>query len=231
MTNDVQILNSYRNLRQIKRCNNLVTLVSEDVAQHSYYVALLAHKLAYAYNTVAAEHNNKYHPLDNVNNWETVQVKDCLTQALFHDLEEVFISDIPWDVKHHNDQVHSEIQNVLKQKLQAAYDKCNHITTDRDNILLAKTGLAGAIVDLADLLEGAWYCCEEIQLGNKTLAPLLSKYLELIHQSYIHAVLEGGVDMEVSSDWYIEFIRYLDSVGYSNGYMRLVKWGDSTGIV
>ena len=53
-TADVSILNQYRNLRQIKRCNTMVTLVSEDVAQHSYYVALLAHKLAYEYNSVVA---------------------------------------------------------------------------------------------------------------------------------------------------------------------------------
>lgn len=211
MTTDVKVFNQYRNLRQIKRCNNLMTLVPEDVAQHSYYVALLAQKLAYEYNAVVAQHNLQYHPLDDENSVLPVQVKDCVVQALFHDLEEVFISDIPWDVKHSNPQIHEEIQNVLKQKLQTAYEKCNHINTDMDLMLTAKNGIAGLIVDLADMLEGAWYCLEEIQLGNTTLQPVYEKYCDLIQQSVIHKWLLGCDEDEYKSQFYSELTEYLFS--------------------
>ena len=61
---DLKIFMNLRRLKDIKRCNNFPVVNQEDVAQHSFYVTLLAMFIANEYNAWAFENNMKYHPLD-----------------------------------------------------------------------------------------------------------------------------------------------------------------------
>ena len=180
---NLQMLCNYRRLRSIRRANNLPTLQTEDVAQHSFYVAILALTLADDYNAHVAEHNRQYHPLDTENTYELVSTAQVTRQALFHDMEEVFTSDIPWNVKHHNNETNVAIQRCIWEKLKTVYQGTTSPVSEHEFLICtAKNNLAGDFVNVADNLEGAWYCYTEVTMGNQYMQGLLVKYLKVIEQ-------------------------------------------------
>ena len=96
---DLKIFMNYRRLKDIKRCNNFPVVNQEDVAQHSFYVTLLAMALADEYNTWAGDINMGYHPFDVEHQYMIAKTEIVIRKALTHDLEESFTSDIPWNIK------------------------------------------------------------------------------------------------------------------------------------
>ena len=187
---NVRVLSNYRRLRSIRRTNNLPTLRTEDVAQHSFYVAILATSLAEDYNNEVMRHNLNFHPMDVDNTYDTVDVGAVTRQALFHDMEEAFTSDIPWNVKHHNDETRSAIQQCVRDKLDIVFKGTDGpVSSHKDTILYAKLGLPGKFVNAADNLEGAWYCYTELEMGNKYLEDLFRKYLMVIRDDPFSALL------------------------------------------
>lgn len=182
-TTNVQVLNNYRRLRNVRRANNLPTIQTEDVAQHSFYVAILATALAEDYNQGVAQHNANFHPLDVENTLDTVDVAEVTRRALFHDMEEAFTSDIPWNVKHHSEKTRLAIQKCVEAKLDVVFHDTNGpVCSHQALILRAKDGLPGKFVSIADNLEGAWYCYDELMMGNRHMAKLFLKYLYVIRQ-------------------------------------------------
>lgn len=180
---NVQVLSNYRRLRNVRRANNLPTLQTEDVAQHSFYVAILATALAEDYNQGVAQHNANFHPLDMENTLDTVDVAEVTKRALFHDMEEAFTSDIPWNVKHHSEKTRLAIQKCVEAKLDVVFHDTNGpVCSHQALILRAKDGLPGKFVSIADNLEGAWYCYDELMMGNKHMTELFLKYLYVIRQ-------------------------------------------------
>lgn len=178
---NLRVMNNYRRLRNIRRTNNLPTIQTEDVAQHSFYVAILATTLAEEYNHSVMLYNANFHPMDIENTYDTVDVRDVTRQALFHDMEEAFTSDIPWNVKHHNDETRAAIQRCIKDKLTVVYQgTTGPVSFHKDTILYAKLGLPGKFVNAADNLEGAWYCYTELEMGNNYIYGLFCKYLQVI---------------------------------------------------
>lgn len=178
---DLQMLCNYRRLRNVRRANNLPTIQTEDVAQHSFYVAILATTLAEDYNTHVAEYNRQFHPLDMEDTFELVDISQVTRQALFHDMEEVFTSDIPWNVKHHDSDTNLAIQRCIWEKLVHIYQGTTPpVSQHRTLIYNAKNGLAGKFVNIADNLEGTWYCYTELTMGNQYIQGLFLKYLDVV---------------------------------------------------
>lgn len=204
VSQDLRILMNYRRLRNIKRCNNFFVNHPEDVAQHSYYTAIIAFTLTGEYNKLAREHNKNFHPLDDENTWEYISRETVLLKSLFHDVEEAFTSDIPWNVKHHDFKIHDEIQRCIREKLDKEFKESN---LQLHKILMesSKVNIVGEMVQLSDSLEGAWYCYDELQTGNVTLLGLLKKYLELIGDNSIHKVLYP--DSPLYKDMYDTFYQ------------------------
>lgn len=190
MMTDFDLLNNYRRLRCIKRCNNFPTTHPEDVAQHSYYTALLTLTLSQEYNKAVEKHNEQYHPLDAENVKQKITVGNAVLKALFHDIEEAFTSDIPWNVKHHDSKIEQEMRRCVVAILNEEFT--DTLSYQKQLAIDAKEGLEGEMVQLADMLEGAWFCYEEILVGNNILQDLLVKYLLLVRETYIHTVLYSG---------------------------------------
>lgn len=188
---NLRVLSNYRRLRYIRRTNNLPTIQTEDVAQHSFYVAVLATTLAEDYNQSVAQHNADFHPLDMENTYDIVDVKAVTSQALFHDMEEAFTSDIPWNVKHHSEKTRLAIRQCVQDKLEVAFFGTDGpVSAQQALILRAKDGLPGKFVNAADNLEGAWYCYTELEMGNKYLESLFCKYLMVIRDDPFTPVLQ-----------------------------------------
>lgn len=178
---NLQVMANYRRLRNIRRCNNLPSIHAEDVAQHSFYTAILATTLAEEYNLAATKHNLDYHPFDDENYWDYANVAEVTKRALFHDMEEAFTSDIPWNVKHHSPSVSATIKDCVDDILQGVYAETSvTMLSQHQSIKLAKSDLEGKFVAMADMIEGAWYCYEELQSGNTRMAGLFLKYCKLI---------------------------------------------------
>ena len=181
MNDNIKILSNYRRLKCIRRANNFPTIKTEDVAEHSYYVAITALTLAEEYNRYATQHNSKVHPLDYENCMDLVNVEKLLKQALFHDMEECFTSDIPYNVKHYNADINAELKRCTLNMLDKIYRNAGiNVFSHLYYIDNCKEGLEGAFVSLSDLIEGAWYCYEELDMGNKSIRSLFFNYIHEI---------------------------------------------------
>ena len=198
---DLEVMCNYRRLKFIRRFNNFPTLNTEDVAQHSYFTAIIAMTMADEYNVFiresnkkVAEHNLTVHPYDvesAQNPQDEVNVGLVMRYALFHDIEEAFTSDIPWNVKHHNSAVNTLITGVAQSKLQNIYENCSEVFKHQMQLKLdAKNGLEGKFVAIADMLECAWNCYQESRMGNPYLNSLKDKAMEVIEKDPFSKVLE-----------------------------------------
>lgn len=145
-------------LRYIERWSLMRNVVRENVAEHSFHVALLAHALG----TIANEVFKK-----------NVNAERLALAALFHDATEVFTGDIPTPVKHHNPAIlHNfrEIERLAAERMTSLVP---------DELRSAYTPLfAGKsraeeeyrYVKAADLLDAYLKCGTELSAGNREFA-------------------------------------------------------------
>lgn len=176
---DAEINLNYRRLMEIKRCNNFNVISKEDVAQHSFYVTLYSTIIAKEYNDNVASENMKYHPLDDEHILPIFNVPLVMEKALFHDIEETFVSDIPHNVKHQD----AETNKVVESAVANIIDKIYEDTFARSFIEINKTakdGFEGSLIDMIDMLELGIYCAEEYCKGNSLMTPLLEKAVKIV---------------------------------------------------
>lgn len=177
---DLKIFMNYRRLKDIKRCNNFPVVNQEDVAQHSFYVTLLAMALADEYNTWAGDINMGYHPFDVEHQYMIAKTEIVIRKALTHDLEESFTSDIPWNIKHMSEEVHEVITEAINQRIDKAYENSRTMELYHDIGSKCKDGFEGRFVEIADMLELGVYCWEEKAKGNHFLQPMIDKCVRLL---------------------------------------------------
>lgn len=178
MTDEKIILN-YRRLRHLKRCNNFPTILPEDVAQHSWFTAVLAMTIADQHNAWIDQHDFQETETKFYN--RKVSVEEVLRKAILHDTSECITGDIPYNVKHLNEEAHKAIETAVNQKMDEFYKDCSHILKDYQNWeATCKEGVSGYIVNIADMLELAIYCAEEVYAGNIYMATLCTKAVKLV---------------------------------------------------
>lgn len=172
---DLNVLMNLRRLRYIKRCNNFPTVISEDVAQHSYFVSILAMAIADEYNAIKGK---------------VVSVEVVMRKALLHDSDEAYTSDIPWNIKHMSEEFHSYLTDTITRRMNKVYSECTDTFQCYNQYSqTCKSGIEGVIVNLADNLELGMYCCEEYQMGNFYLKDMIVKAVQLA-QDTIEAIPE-----------------------------------------
>ena len=135
------------------------SVVRENVAEHSYHVAILAHALASISNRVF----KKSVPMDEV-----------VSLALLHDATEVFTGDIPTPVKHHNAAILAnfrEIEHIAAARLVSMVP--DPLRDDYEKLLLKNEQVsteAIRLVKAADLLDAYLKCESELSAGNREFA-------------------------------------------------------------
>ena len=169
---DIDLLLNLRRLKEVGRCNNFFTLKKEDDVQHSYYVAVYSHLIAEDYNKYKSTKNNK-----------KFNIEVLLKKALYHDIEETFIGDIPHNIKHSDPQTNELIDKAINKKIDELFQKNKAL---KDLNKTAKDGFEGLLVDLVDMLELAFYSLEEIVKGNNSMVPLYEKAIKIIKSKVIY---------------------------------------------
>ncbi|XID95651.1 5'-deoxynucleotidase [Paenibacillaceae bacterium WGS1546] len=145
-------------LRHIERWSLMRNTAKENVAEHSYHVALIAHALA----CIARDIFNK-----------DVNPDEAATYALFHDAAEAFTGDIPTPVKHHNPRILANFREIeamaadrllanVPSELQASYRPLLKRKPPNPELEL--------LLKAADLLDAYLKCTSELSAGNREFA-------------------------------------------------------------
>jgi 5'-deoxynucleotidase len=141
-------------LRYIRRWSLMRNVVNENVAEHSFHVAMLTHTLCSIANEVFDR---------------KLSTEKAVTMALFHDVTEVFTGDIPTPVKHHNEDIlksFRDIENLAADRL------IRMIPSELQNIYKPLIGgkqedsELKKVVKAADLLDAYLKCVTELSAGN-----------------------------------------------------------------
>jgi 5'-deoxynucleotidase len=139
-------------MRHIVRWGLMRNSYQENVQEHSYMTAVLAHSLAAISRELFSG---------------TVDPEHAAAAALFHDASEIFTGDLPTPVKYQN----PEIMSAYKDVEQRASEKLlgmlpAELRGTYSPLLMETDGELHAIVKAADKLAAYIKCVEEIKAGN-----------------------------------------------------------------
>jgi 5'-deoxynucleotidase YfbR-like HD superfamily hydrolase len=183
------LIMNFRRMRNIKRCNMFPTLMPTDVAQHSYYVTMLA--------MLFNDEMKKFQIICPNEPAPQLDVSTLLRKAILHDTEEVFISDIPYNIKHHSDELHNELENITNVEMKNIMQ--DYVMTAWNGYReQCKTGTEGAVVALCDMLELAIYSYEEVSMGNTSMKVMLGNCNKYLDELMLKAVGVSVDDIEES---------------------------------
>lgn|SRR5690554_505371 len=141
-------------LRWIKRWGLKRNIVEENVMEHSWQVATIAHALALI-------HNEKYQG--------SLDVYKVTTVALYHDASEIITGDLPSPIKYHSDKIRTAYQEI---EYEAEKELLNHLPQfmqQHYQSLLLHNCIDETIarfVKAADIISAYVKCQAEMQAGN-----------------------------------------------------------------
>lgn len=176
-------------MKLIARWSLMRSTKRENLAEHSYDVAVLAHFLA-----VLRQEQFSYLP--------QVSLEKVLLYALYHDAPEVLTGDLPTPVKYYSEDLRnafSQVEERATEKLLATLPSPLQVLY-KDVFSLGQNPDVYAFVKAADRLSAYLKCCKELQMGNQefTLAkeqcyqdlqksslPEVSYFLEHCLQAYL----------------------------------------------
>lgn len=159
-------------LRFIKRWSLMRNTVEENVAEHSYHVALLTHILCSIGNEVYGKR---------------LSTDRAVSMALFHDATEVFTGDIPTPVKHQNPGILTAFRDIEAFATERLLDMVPpELRNVYDPLLRSKSSAPKAEEELhklikgADLLDAYLKCVTELSAGNTEFLVAKKQILESI---------------------------------------------------
>lgn len=143
MISDKELHDIYR-LKNVVRYNTRNVIKHENVAEHTFNVAIISLMLCDKYNLT---HSAK---------------ADCLIKAILHDMPEIELNDITHDVKER-----LGLRQMLKSYEDEYYEKnfSNYAKLMKDD---NEDSLVNNIVGLADAFSVKQYILNEFELGNNS---------------------------------------------------------------
>lgn len=168
-------------LRSISRWSLMRSTAPDNVAEHSYHVALLSHLLCEIGNSLFDRKLN---------------AERAVTLALFHDATEVFTGDIPTPVKHHNPRLLAnfrEMEQIAAERLLSMVPPSLHEAYApllSPNEPSAASGDAELMlyVKAADSLDAYLKCAWELAAGNREFAVAKTQLLDKLNQINLREV-------------------------------------------
>jgi len=168
-------------LQHIQRWSLMRNIVTENVATHSFYVALITHALC----VIARDVHGKQ-----------LDVERAVLLALFDDVGEVFTGDVATPVKHHNAKILSGFRELEALAVRQLLD-CAPPTLSAEYASLLQPKEADAelraYVKAADTLSGYIKCASEVASGNQEFASAreqLRRALDGLNMPEVHYFLD-----------------------------------------
>ena len=164
-------------LKHTYRYSSVPVLVHENVAEHSFWTAILA-------VSIAIERSMSHQAIGEV-----------ATKALLHDIEESMTGDLIRDMKYHDEETREAIGKVEREFASRIFDKLgtlgNWFEVWWENA--KDDSPTGRVVALADLLCVIMYVEHEWNLGNQSdqLTEIHGDCTKLIESKFMGTELEG----------------------------------------
>jgi len=137
-------------LKYIIRYNNLPRITKESVAEHSFFVSLIVLRLY------------KYYKFN---------LEKALSIAITHDIAEVYISDVPRNIKNKFKVLEKYLNEIESKVLKEKFPEYQSLVEEFNE---EKT-VESLIVSVADLLSVVQYASTEVKLGSKYYMPEVIK--------------------------------------------------------
>ena len=168
-------------MRYIARWALMRNTRTENVEEHSYEVAVLAHALAVIGRDVMGK---------------TIDPNAVAAAALFHDAPEIITGDMPTPIKYFN----PELKTAYKQVEEVAQDKLLSMLPDEllpayEPLVRERDGNIRAYVKAADKLAAWLKCQEELKAGNSEFNRAADETMTALHAMGMEEV-----------DWFMEHL-------------------------
>lgn len=140
-------------MRYIIRWGLMRNTFSENIAEHSYQVAVLAHALAMIRREILK--------LDGPD------PDRCAVAALYHDASEILTGDLPTPIKYYNPEIkdaYKQVEYVAGQRLLDMLP--TQLRSSYEHLVLEDDVTVNPIVKAADKLSAHIKCLEEQKAGN-----------------------------------------------------------------
>jgi len=155
-----------RELSFVPRWPIVRTIKVQSVAEHSYYVALYACQIGEL--------------LQKEGEWKG-DIGLLLKYALYHDVEEVFMSDIPGPVKRaatNSESVNVFVEKEMTKRFGTEWEIYSSLSEDLIELNHVKN-----IVKVADILDEVFFLAAEIQLGNGSVKNVYKNSVTRLEQA------------------------------------------------
>ncbi|NRB37842.1 MAG: 5'-deoxynucleotidase [Pseudomonadales bacterium] len=157
-------------LKWIKRWGLMRNVEEENVMEHSWQVATIAH-------TLAVIHNQEF--------GGNINVDRVATTALYHDVSEIITGDLPTPIKYHSEKIktaykaieheaEAELLALLPENLRASFSHL--LLHDQVDSQVAR------FVKAADLISAYQKCQTEMQAGNQEFKTALADLEQRLRQ-------------------------------------------------
>ncbi|MBQ6808522.1 MAG: 5'-deoxynucleotidase [Firmicutes bacterium] len=160
-------------MKLIRRWSLMRSVQPENIQEHSHQVAVIAHALA---------------EIDNLRFGASHNCGEVVLLALYHDVGEVIIGDLPTPVKYFNPEIkgsYGKIENIAKEKLLSMLP-ADLRAVYRPYVSADEMQPEYRLVKAADKLSAYLKCLEELTVGNgefrlaeKTIAEDLKQYMDM----------------------------------------------------
>jgi Predicted hydrolases of HD superfamily len=179
-------LNMVYRLKCINRWDTSYKVFVENVAEHSYRVAIISHMLTLIHNKL--------------NKNKKINIEEVLLYSLYHDIHESYTAHIISPIKRNHG-------NIFLKNMKEYYCKrliCtlpNVFIKDFSRILFNNNKGVHRIIDIADTIDSWYYCYFQISLGNMDFKKKYAIVNEKIHNykkqyNYVKYFCNKFVDFE-----------------------------------
>ena len=140
-------------MRYITRWGLMRNTFSENIAEHSYQTAVLAHALALIRRDVLK--------------LPTPDPDRCAVAALYHDASEILTGDLPTPIKYYNPDIRDAYKNVERVAERKLLDMLPEpLRPQYEDLLRPADPEVEMLVKAADKLAAHIKCVEELKAGN-----------------------------------------------------------------
>lgn len=144
---------------------------SENLYEHSFEVAVIAHALC----VIGNERFSRKYDADR-----------AAVIALYHDFSEILTGDMPTPVKYRNESLKSEYKKVEREAAQSLIGQLPEDLRDEyGEIMLCDDENLAKIVKAADKLSALIKCSDELKMGNSEFSSAYDSTLKAIKDMHL----------------------------------------------